>query len=121
MGDGSRSEELTNLNIAGYPQDKSDGHLWYDYCEQVPFVYSKRLFITHSCHVEKGNSGSPMWVYKKDSGARETRALHVAELNYGRWLADDTPQILDSAPQAVILTGFLLDEIKSWIDELPCS
>lgn len=83
-------------------------------------MYGKRLFVTHTCHVEKGNSGSPMWVYKKDSGIRQTRALHVAELNYGRRLSDNTEQIIDSAPQAVILSGFILGEINSWMDEMPC-
>lgn len=121
VGDGGRSDKLANLNLAGYPEDKEDGHMWYDYCREIPFMYGRRRFINHSCRVEKGNSGSPMWVYKSNSGVRQTRAVHVAELTYGRQLDDNLSEVVQSSPQAVILSGSLLEEIQMWMKEMPCT
>ncbi|GMH43806.1 hypothetical protein BSKO_11740 [Bryopsis sp. KO-2023] len=120
VGDGGRSEQLINFNLAGYPEDKGKGEMWFDFCKKTTVDYERRRFANHSCRVERGNSGSPLWVYNSDSDERETRALHVAELSFGRRLDSNTVEIHNVAPQAVLLSGELLEEIKDLMEEMPC-
>lgn len=116
---------MVNLNIAGYPLDAGSSDLWYelnpvselsvsrfDACEDVDF--ESRSFIQHDCFVNNGSSGSPLWSLNKQEGIREILAIHTSVLVHNR-------DQIQPRPEAIILTGKLLGEIKHWIEELQCS
>lgn len=103
-------EEILGLNIAGYPADKAPGSMWFDYCSNVRFDYHAIQTINHGCEVSEGNSGSPMWVYAKDTGFREIRAIHSGARVTTR----------GGVPYASVITPAVTADLKSMIEQLQC-
>jgi V8-like Glu-specific endopeptidase len=66
------------LNIAGYPDDKPNGTLWYDHCGVLDWSFAAGAYMVHGCAARGGNSGSPLWLYDSRDGSRRAVGLHVA-------------------------------------------
>ena len=88
----------------------------FDVCENVRFDFGERRFVDHGCRVNRGSSGSPMWFYDRARQFRELRAVHTSALQLTSSPTDHRAPL----PQAIILSGAVLEEIHEWIDVLPC-
>jgi glutamyl endopeptidase len=63
------------VNLAGYPGEKQPYSLmWYQPCK-LQIVTEKKLF--HDCDTTPGNSGSPIWKYYPNNGARIIVGIHT--------------------------------------------
>lgn len=71
------SEAPVSLNMAGYPDDKGNGEMWYDFCYGSQYEYNIGDVVHHKCTPDNGNSGSPLWVYKKWGKARQIQGVHT--------------------------------------------
>lgn len=103
-------EEVVGLNIAGYPIDRPAGTMWFDYCDNVRFDYDTERIIRHGCQVVEGNSGSPMWVFNKETGFREIRAVHN-----GARITDR-----GNVPYASVINPAVTTQLQSWIRQMQC-
>ncbi|GMH33189.1 hypothetical protein BSKO_01023 [Bryopsis sp. KO-2023] len=103
-------EEIVGLNIAGYPIDQPTGTMWFDYCDNVRFDYDSERIIRHGCQVVEGNSGSPMWVFNKETGFREIRAVHN-----GARITDR-----GNIPYASVINPAVATQLQSWIRQMQC-
>ncbi|CAD7699085.1 unnamed protein product [Ostreobium quekettii] len=119
-------EPMANLNIAGYPNDRNESEMWYDYCRHVEFALGERAFVDHSCNTTNGHSGAPMWVFKGDSNFREIRAMHVGgEILTAAEIRDENGVLVrggrvQERAQAVIMDGALLAELQLIMEDLGC-
>lgn len=115
------AEEMVSINMAGYPADKARGEMWYDYCSGSKQSGQGEDAIHHSCTPEKGNSGSPLWVYKRWNAFREIRGVHTGVLSDAAVQLTDSGNLTEyQQPFGVILTEKETAIIQKWIDEQEC-
>ncbi|GMH45431.1 hypothetical protein BSKO_13388 [Bryopsis sp. KO-2023] len=113
--------ETVALNMAGYPNDKGNGQLWFDFCEGAYFSYSPRV-VYHQCTPDNGNSGSPLWVYKRKSGFREVRGVHTGLVSdVSVFLTDPSGSGFTRQPYGVMLYKQATAVLRKWIDENKCN
>ncbi len=112
-------------NIAGYPSDKGFTQLWWDAGKIVntaPAKASGAIYYTmDTCGAQ---SGSPVWLRSKSSGARFLIAIHSGpclldgsdckELS-GKLCPGSSLRKPHSSNMGVFLTAGLIKTIRSWI------
>lgn len=112
MGYGYNTADTSiNLNLSGYPGDKSYGTEWRSYCTKVPFNY---LFdkIDHTCDTYPGHSGSMMWKYIAPN-YRSVRAIHTNGSPAGYYTTDSERN------RATLIDSFVFNTLKRWKSENP--
>lgn len=126
-----RDSDTVDLNIAGYPGDKTIGQMWYDFCTdaELPFDAEEREHVFHDCKTTNGNSGSPMWTYEPEDDTRRIPAVHVGQEAsilpvpftdvFGNQRVAGV--VLNKRPRATFIEGALLDELKAAIDDMECT
>lgn len=120
FGDNNRGEVIP-LNMAGYPNDKGHGEMWYDYCEGAKHDHSTNNVVYHSCTPYNGNSGSPLWVYEPSGSFREIRGVHTGVVSHVSVMLsangqDDNKQ----QPFGVMITEHESSTIRRWMHENQC-
>lgn len=100
-----------NLNMSGYPSDKTLGTQWRSYCTGIPFNYFFDK-ISHTCDTYPGHSGSAMWKYIAPS-YRSIRAIHTNGAPGGYYTTDSERN------RATLIDAFLFDTLKRWKRENP--
>lgn len=88
-----------NVNINGYPADKSFGTMWHAFCK-LRIIRTRRLY--YACDTFGGMSGSAVYVYFKSNSKRTIYGIHA----YG---VDST-----SYNGATRITKSVFSNLKRW-------
>lgn len=114
-----KDDDMVGLNMAGYPTDKPSGEMWYDYCDGTPVHYDQKV-VYHKCTSRNGNSGSPLWVYRKSDGFRQIRAVHtgaVTDVSNVLLTQNSLGETEQKQPYGVIISKERSNVIKGWLAE----
>jgi V8-like Glu-specific endopeptidase len=65
-----------NVNINGYPGDKTSGTMWHEYCGMYTYWSNSRR-VYHYCDTAPGMSGSGMYRYISSNNSRTIYAVHT--------------------------------------------
>ena len=91
------------INIAGYPDDKPGRCMWRSSCK-IQRRWSKRL--GYRCDTNNGMSGSPVYVYWKNSNKRIAYCIHA----HGRTR-------FNKRNKCVRITKARFNQFKNWISK----
>ncbi|CAD7697471.1 unnamed protein product [Ostreobium quekettii] len=131
IGDGDLPKGAS-LNLAGYPSDKPNGEMWYDFCDKVEIPPNPQQFVFHNCKTYNGNSGSPMWSYSPGEGGpgplRQVPVVHtglqaVVLVPIGQNATSlnlDDVDVLSKRARGTFLMGSLLRELRSVMEDMVC-
>lgn len=110
---GARDPPALLLNIAGYPDNKENGSMWYDACLAQQWRYMGDLMV-HNCRARGGNSGSPLWVYDKTKDRRQVVGMHIGAEGYAGGQGGR------KVPLAVPLDSARFNWVKKVMRDNPC-
>jgi glutamyl endopeptidase len=98
-----------NINLVGYPSDKSNFTMWHDYCS-IDKISDRQLF--YKCAQWPGNSGGPAFVLFTDTNARTIYG--IATYGYIKRLPLDSDLNLDN--EATRIDRLRYEVIKRWLE-----
>lgn len=114
-------EEPVSLNMAGYPDDKGNGEMWYDFCYGSQFEYSIGKVVHHKCTSDNGNSGSPLWVYKKWGNFRQIQGVHTGVFGGVSVALTNSGGVGGNVqPYGAVLSAEKTKIIRKWINDNQC-
>ncbi|MEM9670430.1 MAG: S8 family serine peptidase [Pseudomonadota bacterium] len=95
------------INIAGYPDDRGDGAYLLHDANRILYVDDKRIY--YDVDTFRGQSGSPVWIYRSDNDFPMVVGIHA----YGEF--GTSPLLNIRANSAPRLNPAMIRQVKRWV------